>query len=348
VGLFLNSNAKNLRFQNLELLQEQGRVVLLSLGNAKKKIIMGLHLVPKFANVLIEMIGEESKKISWEKPKPLGLAQAPPEHSVELNWEDWTQGMLESIFSAKAKNVTTSPLKQFEKDIEKKTKALVGLQSSLQAEDHLLWAELGEALKFNQPLTPEQEAKCDRKLSRSENRERAFQKAKDSVRKKQGTLDRVEILKSEIARLQEKLANPEKVLQELAQKSSQKISKGLLEKSQTQGRRLPLGEGFEAVIGKSAKDNLSLLRKSNSWDLWLHLKDYPGAHAIIHFQKGKKVPPAMIEQVATWVAKESLKKSELGGVFDVVVVEVRFVRPIKGDQLGRVTYHNPKTYRVAL
>ncbi len=356
VALFLNSHAKNLRWQSAEVLEDQGRVVRISLGNSKKKVFLDVVLVPKFANLLVELIGEEQKQISWEKPKDLGVAQPPPPQLVELDWQDWSAQVAAELFSVDRKvGVGVDDfLKTFEKSIEKKSKALVALRASLHSDEVQKWRDLGEALKFKQGLSAEQEKMCDSKLSRIENMNRAFQKAKDLEKKKSGSLDRIAILEKEVTELQTKLQNPAALLNSSlnpkasARNSDQKLSKGLLEKSETQGRRLQLETGFEAIIGKSAKDNLSLLRKANSWDLWLHLKDYPGAHAIIHFPRGKIVPQKMIEQVAAWVVRESLKKSELSGAYDVVVVEARYVRPIKGDKLGRVSYHNPKTYRISL
>jgi predicted ribosome quality control (RQC) complex YloA/Tae2 family protein len=121
-----------------------------------------------------------------------------------------------------------------------------------------------------------------------------------------------------------------------------------LQKSQSKARRLQIEEGIEALIGKSAKDNLSILRHAQPWDLWLHLKDYPGAHAIIVRPRNKEISTSAIQKVAEWLIKESLPKEQIrGGKYDVVVVESRFVRPIKGDQLGRVTYHSPRTYSFA-
>jgi predicted ribosome quality control (RQC) complex YloA/Tae2 family protein len=110
-----------------------------------------------------------------------------------------------------------------------------------------------------------------------------------------------------------------------------------------------LDENFEAVMGKSARDNLEILRQAQAWDLWMHLKDYPGAHAIIVRPRTKEVPLKWIQKVSEWLIRETIgqKKVEMGSKYDVVVVECRYVRPIKGDKLGRVSYHNPQVYSFA-
>lgn len=120
----------------------------------------------------------------------------------------------------------------------------------------------------------------------------------------------------------------------------------LMKQAEAKGRKLHLASGAIVYCGKSAGDNLSLLRKARAWDLWLHLKDYPGAHAIIHRQKDQVIGGAELYQAAEWVVKESFASMhlEVGARLDVVIVECRFVRPIKGDKLGRVTYHSEKNY----
>lgn len=47
-------------------------------------------------------------------------------------------------------------------------------------------------------------------------------------------------------------------------------------------------DGLKVSIGRSAKDNQKLLESAKSHDLWLHIKDMPSAHLIIHC--GKQMP----------------------------------------------------------
>lgn len=182
--------------------------------------------------------------------------------------------------------------------------------------------------------------------TRSWNLQNCFKQAKLLRQKRAGTLARSEKLQNEIADLEKDLAkHPEAQVQ---QKSESKVSL-LLEKTGSKGRRLQLENGLEAVIGKSAADNLAILRRAQAWDLWMHLKDYPGAHAIILRPRGKEVGGETIQKVAEWLIRESLsnQKIQWGSQYGVVVAECRFVRPIKGDRLGRVTYHNPQVYSFA-
>ena len=114
-------------------------------------------------------------------------------------------------------------------------------------------------------------------------------------------------------------------------------------KTSVKGRTKTLASGHSIFVGKNAADNLKILRAASSWDYWLHLKDYPGAHAILRRNKKEKLTQAQFHEAAMLLVQEHLKKkaSELTGeVFDVLLTEVRFVRPIKGDKLGRVNYTN--------
>ena len=103
-------------------------------------------------------------------------------------------------------------------------------------------------------------------------------------------------------------------------------------------------------MGKSAADNMKLLKQSKPHDLWLHLKDYPSAHAIVHLQKNQSLSDSDLRKVGKWLLSEGLSKSqaEMGGKYGVVVVECRHVKPLKGDKMGRVTYHNAREILIAL
>lgn len=113
-------------------------------------------------------------------------------------------------------------------------------------------------------------------------------------------------------------------------------------------RKLELENGMSAYIGKSAKDNLLLLRSAKPWFLWLHLRDYPGAHVIVVKNKSQKLTPKELITVAQWLLKQQFKSktNRLGDKFDVIYAECRYVRPIKGNKSGLVNYQNESTLTV--
>jgi predicted ribosome quality control (RQC) complex YloA/Tae2 family protein len=56
-------------------------------------------------------------------------------------------------------------------------------------------------------------------------------------------------------------------------------------------------DDFIVLVGKNEKGNIKLLKESKANDIWLHIKDKPGAHVIIKTNK-KKVPQDVIYKAA--------------------------------------------------
>ncbi len=173
------------------------------------------------------------------------------------------------------------------------------------------------------------------------------------MKKNEGAQLRIEKLDLEIPRLQELMAKIEnnQLTDEDLYRATE-VGKNQLTKHKISGkttdiksRKMLLDSGAAVFMGKSAKDNLALLRQARAWDFWLHLRDYPGAHAIIHREKNQNINNNEFQSVVKWLAEESLSAKSLqkGTRLDVVIAEVRFVRPIKGDKLGKVNYHSEKT-----
>lgn len=339
VSLFLSSHARNLVLRDLHVVLAKGRSLLLSLSARDKSCEVEVELIPKNPNL---SVSAEGKKIWWNKPKDLPPPILPEIVPVERDWEEWCR----EVQAGRDRRPATSSSKEIssvDRALAKKQKALEALSEQVASKESERYRRMGEDLKGSVEIRAEWRDLYDSSSTPAENRERAFQKAKEIERKRQGTLERIEVLKKEIEKLrrdQERGVAPAPPTPSLAAK--------LMKKSDAQGRKLTI-DGFEAVIGKSGADNLAILRQARAWDLWIHLKDEPGAHAILFRNRDQDVPPAVIQRVAEWVWSESRgKKSPIpGGKYEVLAVECRFVKPIKGDRLGRVTYRNPQVYTFA-
>lgn len=343
--IFLQAHAKNLRITKVWTQMESGRVLYMSLDGGDKNCEVEIRLIPKAPNVIVHA---GDKKISWEKTRELPTSQHQPGDVSQVDdWAKWNQEFWNNRFGRSAKGTSEkAAIDPRPRAIEKKKKALLEIQAKLNESGEVLWQELGESLKVTADVKAEWQEIYDSKKSRVWNMENAFRQVKLARKKREGTLERVSILEKEVSELErDLLANPHFVGGPQVQSAAKKI----LEKTDSKARRLDLGNGMEALIGKSGKDNLAILRQAQAWDLWLHLKDYPGAHAILVRPRNKEVPNEAIQKVAEWVIRESLSKEKLnlGGRYEVIVVETRYVRPIKGDKLGRVTYHHPRTYSFA-
>ncbi|MGZ3793809.1 MAG: DUF814 domain-containing protein [Bdellovibrio sp.] len=343
VSLFLNSHGRNLYVVSMNVMEEFGRVVSLFLKNTQIQCEIEIRLIPKQSNVIVKAQG---KQVAWDRPlalSPPPIIENPPvPRSLEEIHTEWLKEQ------SSAKNPSSlDPVAQWQKqktkDLEKKKKALGEIEKQIHSEAQELWVEAGQFLKTHGTLqVPEHlQGFVDPKQSLSWNIEKAFSKAKQLAQKKEGAKERLEELKKEIEQL-EKSTYKEKI-----KKSS---LDDLMQKTEARGRKLHLESGALAYCGRSAADNLALLRQAKAWDYWMHLKDYPGAHAIIHRQRDQLISEKDIQEVAGWVAKESLSSKSImvGQRVAVVLVECRFVRPIKGDKLGRVTYHDEKTFSFTL
>ena len=107
-------------------------------------------------------------------------------------------------------------------------------------------------------------------------------------------------------------------------------------------RKKMIDEELDVVcyIGKSAQENVKLLKAAKSWHIWIHLKDYPSAYGILFYGKNLKLSDQHIRAASQWFVEESFrhKKETPGTKVKVIFAECRYVKLIKGDRLGRVTY----------
>ncbi len=338
VSLFINAHAKNLFFESCQVLEAWGRVLLVTLSSGEKKCEIEIQLIPKQVNLLVRM-GEKS--ISWEKVKEMKPALDMPEleeRSLRQIRDEWV-----SEQKAPQQGVAQDPLilweAQRQKDIQKKTKALTEIEKLLSEDRSVELYKLGEHLKTHgfKDLAEVWISLIDKKHNVSWNIENVFRKAKQFEQKKAGTVLRQQKLQEEIRHLQ--------TARYQARVKAPKLD-DLMKKTDAKGRKLHLESGVIVYCGKSAQDNLTLLRQAKAWDYWLHLKDFPGAHAIVHRQRDQLVSEKELHQVAAWLAAESLatKSITAGEKLAVVIAECRYVKPIKGDKLGRVNYHSEKTF----
>lgn len=355
VALFINSHFKNTHLKEIRLLENFGRVAEFDFSLPDKKLALELRLIPKQPNLIVQA---EDKTISWEKPKDLVKVESVAAYEEQENRS--IHFMFNQWFDRRAKfkkhDQTSAPgsgqspydkwLAQRKKDLAKKEKALHQIDHQTAELLKIPWREIGDYLKTYgfQNLPIEWTGFVDFEKKVSFNIERAFEKAKQVTAKVEGAKARKEQLYKEIELVRDVSEQKfQKNLDELAVKQSKqgqrKAPEGQFRKFLIEGENQ-----LTVLMGKSAVDNLKLLRQAKSWDLWLHLKDYPSAYAILQKSKEKNVADSALVQASQWLVRESLKsKKNLEGVkIAVVITECRHVRPIKGDKLGRVTYHYPR------
>ncbi len=351
MGLFLNANLKNNIVTRVSLLPRMGRVLEIIFNTGYK---VEFRLIPKQPNFLAHI---DKKKMSWFKPRELSevLEDSVPKEDLETRsvpymLKQWLS-QREAVTVKAKKHVQTSLTAyetwttQRKKDIVKKQKALKALTEQIRNPQIKLYNHLGEHLKTYgfKEIPDELVDLVNYSQSVSWNIQNCFAKAKLAESKISGAQKRISFLKEEIQSLSD--LSEEKFQTYIKKQAQIKEFQAARKKTDGDFRKLVLDSetGIYCWMGKSAADNLKLLRQSKSWDLWLHLKDYPSAYAIIQKNKNQKISDEMLHQSAAWLIKEGAKNKNAEGLkTTVVIVECRHVRPLKGDKIGRVTYHHAR------
>lgn len=352
IVLFLKAHARNLRLSDIAVDHDLGRVVrLIYSGSGDRQCQMELRLFPHGVNVIIK---SQDKAISLFPVKALPPSLAPADSpeinfDVELYLDDWMNAFLGKTDKVTRVQPSEDPDKKRKKEIHKKEILIEKLTHDLEGMNKP-WYQLGEYLKTHQSLEVPDEwlSLIDPHHSISVNMQICFEKYKKQELRVEQIKERIQYLQTEILNLQQLIesgvANPHHFNTVLSP-TVRSLAGELLSKAKAKGRKLKLSEDVEAAFGKSAKDNLAILRKAQAWDLWLHLRDMPGSHLIIRRPKNKPVDQHLLFEAARWLLNETVGKKKVieGDRYDIIVTECRYVKPIRGDRLGRVTYQNEMT-----
>lgn len=350
LGLFIKANFKNNVLDRLSLFESYGRVVRFVFNT---DFYIEFRSIPKQPN-LIAVMGK--KQVAWSKPKDLIQQndRAPEDiesRSIPYMLQDWLKRRQVHLKKKKGESMVSADaydiwVRQRQKDIEKKRKALSLLQNQINNPLIQQYQNLGDFLKvYGDKNIPEDLVHLmNYSQSVSWNIQNCFHKAKQLKDKITGAAKRAQFIQEELVYLDD--LSKEKFNEHLKKQAQIKEFRAQRDKPSGDYRKLNLTEDgmLVCLMGKSAADNLKLLRQSKSWDYWIHLKDYPSAHAIIQRNKNQKISDDSLIKACQWLAKESVKSNDSlkGARLSAVIVECRHVRPIKGDKIGRVTYHHPR------
>ncbi|MDZ4083296.1 MAG: hypothetical protein U1E10_10190 [Bdellovibrionales bacterium] len=245
-----------------------------------------------------------------------------------------------------------------EKVIAKRRKALEKVRAEVLQKETSPSREIGEWLKEAQSLdskplngNPEWESYIDRRKSFSANLEHLFKVAKSHERKLDGTKARARELELEIEKLESGQADVKgrREARDLSHSTSATAGRDLFSQAGARGRKVEIAADLILYIGKNGAENLAILRKAQPFDYWMHIKDQPGAHGIIRRSRGREVSDSEFSKAGIALLEQSMKRRAIemkGEAYDVLIVECRFVRPIKGDRLGRVQYTNDRVLRI--
>ncbi len=118
-----------------------------------------------------------------------------------------------------------------------------------------------------------------------------------------------------------------------------KEKKSVLQKKTPGGlpgmRRYLSSDGYEVVIGRTARDNDKLtFREARPNDLWLHAGDYPGSHVIVRNSSRKEIPHRTIVEAAQLAAKFSQASKD--AKVNIHYTQRKFLSKPKGGAPGLV------------
>jgi predicted ribosome quality control (RQC) complex YloA/Tae2 family protein len=338
IVLFLRAHFLGAVFEGVEVKKEFGRLVVLKFSQKRQ---MEVHLFSQARNIILTANAAHISLRKISDLKPMGaVSEDLSPRTPEALFAEWQEGYTQpDAQSALGKAVK---VEDRQKIFQKKQQGLLDLQKKLTELETSPWLGAAQWLGEHRSLEVPEELRAfvDFNKSLSWNVENAFTKAKQSKEKIKAVLERQKVLQAELEQFDftESPAGKSRVTHSLAEG--------------TKARTRVISDGVRAFIGKSAEDNLKILRKAKAWHLWLHVKDLPGSHGIIAFDKNVQVPVEVLREVALWVVEQSLslkQREDWRGVkCDVIYCECRFVTPIRGDKLGRVNYKNEKSLTVVV
>lgn len=344
IVLFLKAHARNLRISDISMEVELGRVVCFTYGIGEHQCALEVRLIPHGVNVIIKADGKEISLFPAKAlpPSTQQVVTDPESFNIDTYLDEWMARLMNPSVKGPSSNPQQDQEKKRKKEIEKKKILLGKLEMDLQGMEKP-WSSLGEYLKVHQSMDVPEEwvPLLDQSLPVNANMQRCFEKHKNQERRQEQIHERMNHIQQEINELQVPLVLGDSEVN----RPVKSLASELLGKAKAKGRKLHLAEGIEAVFGKSAKDNLALLRKAQGWDLWLHLRDLPGSHLIIRRPRQKNVDHNLLLEAARWLLNETIGKKKVieGDRYDVIVAECRYVKPIRGDRIGRVTFQNEST-----
>lgn len=114
--------------------------------------------------------------------------------------------------------------------------------------------------------------------------------------------------------------------------------------------KVPLSSGYELWIGRSAIENDELVRQGSPHELWMHLRDYPGAHGLI--RSGKKSSPSEVDlemamQIVAKLSQTKKRNFSYGEKLEFILAPLKFVRKPKGAKPGSVIVEREQVRRIA-
>jgi predicted ribosome quality control (RQC) complex YloA/Tae2 family protein len=100
--------------------------------------------------------------------------------------------------------------------------------------------------------------------------------------------------------------------------------------------RYGLGNGWEALAGKTDQDNEMLTRRiAEANDYWLHVRGLPGSHVVLRHDSQADADRDTLRAAAAIAAYHS--KARTGGIVPVSCTRAKYVAKPRGAKVGTVS-----------
>jgi predicted ribosome quality control (RQC) complex YloA/Tae2 family protein len=235
-----------------------------------------------------------------------------------------------------------------------------GKEAALQAAGRGLLTVLGDiprgAASFElrdpeDPGSPPRMVDLDPAAGPRQNAEAFFRKAKKARLRAESARRRLPVLRKEIAAVEERIGSLGTAPLHELQKQRRLSPAGKRTGAAAGKKALPdireyRGEHWRILVGKSSRGNDYLTSKiAMPDDLWLHARDYPGAHTVLKpVGPSGDPPPEIVRAAAEAAAYHSAAREE--SMVDVSCALRKHVRKVKGRPSGQVLVPKSKTVRV--
>ena len=267
--------------------------------------------------------------------------------------------------SASLKHIIKNTLEKDEKKLALQEDALLEAAGAdgLRLRGELLSAQLYKVQKGQREVTLDNyydenggtiTVSLDETLSPSANAQRYFKRyrkalaaRKTAQAQKQKTLAEIELLENALLNLPncetaEDLADIRRELEEWGIVRQEK-GKGKPKKAPlSMPYKYESSDGMLMLVGKNSAQNERLVRDAHGEDLWLHAKDMPGSHVLVH-PEGREIPQTTLLQAAQLAAYYSKGH---GQSVAVDYTRRKFVKKPAGTPQGFVIFTGNKTMLV--
>lgn len=312
------------------------------------------------------------------EPPPQSLAKTSREPIILINVfhsmseaaaEHYRQLEVEEEF----KNAAAKLKDQMRREISKREKLRSNLQQDLvdhgDADTHkrlgdLLLANIANAKRAGDRVTltdyysegqPDLELTIDENKTLQDAAADAFSRYGKAKRAVGEIKERLTLLEQELAELKDKqtkldaaiASRDESILLGLAEVKQKTSSRAKAKESKSipGTRRYRSSDGYEVIVGRTARDNDNLtFRVARPNDLWLHAGDYPGSHVVVRNTNRRELPQRTVIEAAQLAAKFS----QAGNDSKVIIhyTPRKFLSKPKGSAPGLVRMSSFKTIAV--